>query len=169
MTPERVVVGAVGKPFGVGGDVYVHPDPDIDHDFPVGYVYETGVGPLTCVSSRLHSGRRVMRFEEAGDRQAAEGLRGTVLTVALAEVPLEDGAYWVADLLGLEVVDPAGDVVGVVEAVVDGLAHDQLVVARPDGGEVLVPAIEEFVSVEDGRIVVRPIPGLLDPDEDDGA
>jgi 16S rRNA processing protein RimM len=167
VTADRVVVGAVGKPFGVRGDVYVHPDPDLDHDFPAGQVYETDRGTLRCAASRLHSGRRVVRFEQASDREAAEALRGTVLTVPRDEVPLEEGAFWVSDLEGAEVVDPNGDVVGVVEAVQDGLAHDLLVVARPDGGEVLIPVVDEFVEVTEDGIVVRPIPGLLDLSEAD--
>lgn len=167
MTADRVVVGAVGKPFGVAGDVYVHPDPDLDHEFPVGQVYTTERGDLRCVRTRLHSGRRVMRFEGCEDREAAESLRGTVLTLPRSDIALAEGAYWVSDLQGAEVVDPQGALVGVVEAVQDAPAHDLLVVARPDGGEVMIPAVEAFVTVAEGKVVVRPIPGLIDPAEAD--
>ncbi len=158
----RVIVGAVGKPFGVKGDVYVHPDPDLDHEFPEGKVYLTDRGSLTCRHSRLHSGRRIVRFEEATDRGSAESLRGSVLLLPRAEIELEEGAYWVSDLVGAEVTDPDGGLVGVVERIEDAPAHDLLVVARPDGGEVLIPAIDEFIEIDDGDVIVHAIPGLLD-------
>ena len=165
---DEVIVGAIGKPFGVQGDVYVHPDPDVDHDFAPGTSYDVGGHTLTVARSRLHSGRRVVRFAEASDRGEAERLRGTVLSLPREEITLEEGAVWLDDILGSEVVDEDGSLVGVLEAVLDSPAHDLLVIARPDGGEALVPAVEQFIEVHPDRIVVRAVPGLLDPDEGDG-
>jgi 16S rRNA processing protein RimM len=153
----------VGKPFGVRGHVYVRPDPDFGGEFEPEATYDTGDGrTLVVAEGRLHSGRRVVRFDGVTDRVGAEALRGTVLHRNRAEIPLEEGAFWVRDLVGREVVDDAGDLVGVVEAVEDGAAHDYLVVARPDGGEVLIPAVDGILDVSGGRVVVHPIPGLLD-------
>lgn len=166
---DLVVVGVVGKPFGVRGECYVRPDPDTGDDFPVGRTYRVSAGPaghpstLTVAHSHLHSGRWVVRFEDAVDRDGAEAVRGCVLAVPRTEATLDEGAFWTADLLGREVVDDAGDLVGVLEATADGAAHDYLVVARPDGGELLIPAVEELVDVDDERIVVHVIPGLLEP------
>ncbi|MDQ3973539.1 MAG: PRC-barrel domain-containing protein, partial [Actinomycetota bacterium] len=93
----------------------------------------------------------------------AEALRGLVLTVARDEVVLDEDAFWSADLLGCEVVDDAGTVLGILEGVLDGTAHDYLVVARPDGGEVLVPAVADLVEISADRVVVHTIPGLMEP------
>lgn len=164
---DEVIVGAIGKPFGIHGDVYVHPDPDLAHEFPEGTRYEVGGGGLTVVQSRVHAGRRLVRFAEASDRGAAEELRGAVLSLPRDAVELEEGAVWLDDVLGCEVVDAQGSLVGVLEAVLDSPAHDLLVVARPDGGELLVPAVEDLVEVKPDRIVVRDVAGLLDPGEAD--
>lgn len=164
---EDVVVGAVGKPFGIHGEVYVHPDPDVGHDFPPGTVYVAGGRTLTVARSRLHGRRRVVAFAEASDRGAAEELRGTVLTLSREDVELEEGAVWLDDVLGCEVVDADGALIGVLESVLDSPAHDLLVVARPDGGEVLIPAVDELVEIRPDRIVVEPPPGLLDADAAD--
>lgn len=163
----RVAVGVVGKPFGLHGEVYVHPDVDFDLDFEPGLrcTAARGGAPeamLVVADSRVHGGRLLVRFEGVDDRDAAEALRGTVLSLPREQVPLDEDAFWASDLLGREVVDDTGAVVGVVEGTLDGPAHDYLVLARPDGGEVLVPAVADLVDVGEERIVVHAIPGLLD-------
>jgi 16S rRNA processing protein RimM len=166
-----VAVGAVGKPFGVHGEVYVHPDADLAEPFAPGRSYratkpgeapQAGGRRLTVEWSKVHAGRQLVRFRGVEDRDAAQLLRGTVLLVPRTEVPLEGDAFWTDDLLGREVVDASGELVGSLESVLDGSAHDYLVVARPDGGEVLIPAVAALVDLSGERIVVQRIPGLLD-------
>jgi 16S rRNA processing protein RimM len=173
MGERQVVTGVVSKAFGIRGDTYVHPDPDIADEFPVGRTYTvTAAGrddapdSLTVAVSRLHSGRRLVRFEGVEDRSAAEALRGLVLSLDATEVTLEEDAFWASDVVGHDVVDGDGAVVGVVEGMMDGPAHDYLVVARVDGGEVLIPAVDDLVRIEPDRVVVHPIPGLLDPESE---
>jgi 16S rRNA processing protein RimM len=163
---QQVVVGTLGKPFGVKGAVYVHPDPDVEHTFPAGTVYTLDDGRTLTVSTVHQHGRRwTISFEGIVDRDAAEALRGAVLTVPRDAVELAEDAFWSADLIGLEVRDAGGGIVGVVESTLDGPAHDYIVVARTDGGEVLIPVVDELVDVSADAVVVRAIPGLLDPDE----
>ncbi|MDP8978411.1 MAG: ribosome maturation factor RimM [Actinomycetota bacterium] len=157
----------MGRAVGLRGEVYVIGDPDVADDFTAGAVYEpaeplAGHDRLVVATSRVHSGRRVVRFVGVDTRDAAEALRDATLTVPRDEVELDEGAFWVDDLLGREVVDADGGPLGVLEAVLPGAAHDYLVVARPDGGEVLVPAVPELVEPGRDRVVVRPPPGLFD-------
>ena len=161
--PATVIAGAVGKPFGLAGETYVFADPDVADEFPPGahYARQDG-GSVTVVESRLHGNRRLVRFEGIGDREAAEAIRGVVLLIDRAGVRLEADALWADDLIGREVVDQDGAVVGVVERTLDGPAHDYLLVARPDGGELLLPAVAELVDVDADPIVVHAIPGLLE-------
>jgi 16S rRNA processing protein RimM len=166
MTSGRdVIVGVVGKPLGLKGEQFVRPNPDVGHEFRAGDEFATeDQRRLVIAEARMHSNRQVMRFEGVESREGAEALRGTVLRVPREDVALDDDAFWNDELLGREVVDDAGDVVGVLEATLDGAAHDYLVVARPDGGEVLVPAVAELVDIQADRIVIKAIPGLLDDD-----
>ncbi len=165
--PGQLTVGRVGKPFGVAGEVYVHPDPDLDEPFAPGTAYRTDRdGTLVVAQAREHGRRLLVHFEGVDDRTAAEALRGTVLLRDRGPVDDEDDdVVWVADLLGRDVVDEDGQLLGTVESVTDGAAHDFLVLARPDGGEVLVPLVDELVDLDADPIVLRPPPGLLDPDE----
>ena len=166
MTSERdVIVGVVAKPLGLKGEVFVRPNPDVGHEFAAGQTFPApGERELVVAMARLHSGRQVVRFAGVETREQVEELRGTVLTVPRDDVELDDDAFWNEDLLGRDVVDDAGELVGVLESTLDGAAHDYLVIARPDGGEVLVPAVADLVDVQPDRIVVHAIPGLLDDD-----
>ncbi|CAN5516896.1 ribosome maturation factor RimM [soil metagenome] len=160
---HQVIVGAVGKPFGIRGEVYVFADPDIGDEFEIGRGYDPDRGgSLVVAASRDHNGRRVVRFEGVADRTQAEALRGIVLRMPRARAVLAADAVWTDELLGRDVVDDDGAVVGVVEGVLDGTAHDFLVLARPDGGETLIPAVEALLDVSGEEIVVHAIPGLLE-------
>lgn len=165
MSAEQVVVGVVGKPFGVRGEVYVRPDPDLAHDFRPGTSYRLpDGGELVVESSHVHGNRRLVAFVGVEDRDAAEALRGAALSLPRSAVELDEDALWAADLVGREVRTGTGEVVGVVEGFLDSPAHDYLVLARPDGGEALVPLVADLVEVTGDAVVIEAIPGLLDPD-----
>jgi 16S rRNA processing protein RimM len=161
--PREVAVGVVRRAFGLGGEVFVHPDPDLAEDFPVGRRYRVtgppGPAELTVADSWVHRGLQVVRFEEVTDRDGAAALREAVLWRAADPDDLDEDAFWAGELVGLPVVDGDGNPLGTVDALLDGTAHDYLVV-----GEVLVPAVADIVTVEPDRVVVRPPPGLFDPD-----
>ena len=160
-----IPVGAVGKPFGIRGEVYVFGDPDLGEPFAAGSRYATDRGTdLVVAESRQHQARLLVRFEGVDDRSAAEALRGVQLVRPRADVGIDDDAVWVDDLKGREVVASDGELVGLVEGVVDGPAHDYLVVARPDGGEVLIPYVDALVDDAADPIVVQALPGLYDDD-----
>ena len=88
-------------------------------------------GTLSLKSVRHGSNGMIARIAEVTDRNAAEALRGTELTVARAELPpLDDGEYYHADLLGLAVVSSAGEAIGRVVAIDDFGAGDVLEIER---------------------------------------
>ena len=86
-------------------------------------------GALTMTSLR---GDTIARFAEVRDRTAAEGLRGTALTVPRSALPpLAEGEYYHADLIGLPAVTPEGEPLGTVVAVDNFGAGDVIEVERP--------------------------------------
>lgn len=178
---EAIVVGRVGRPHGIRGDVTIEVRTDVpQRRFAVGAVLgrEGGGDPLTVAAVHWHSGRLLIRFDGVEDRSAAEALRDVLLTIDLAEAgsPVDDDedaesdagdTWWDRDLVGLEAVTTAGSSLGRVTDVIHAPAGDLLAVGRPDGGEHLVPFVREIVPTVDpaaGRIVVDPPPGLLDLD-----
>jgi 16S rRNA processing protein RimM len=109
----------------------------------------------------------LLRFADVDDRDAAEPLRGSLLSIPVeAARPLADGEYWPHQLVGLAVVDRDGRRRGTVEDVLPGTAHDQLLVRLESGAGALVPAVAALVAVElhAERVVVDALPGLLDPE-----
>ena len=118
-------------------------------------------GALTLKSLRTGSNGAIARFAEVADRNAAEALRGTQLTVPRSALPpLEDGEYYHVDLLGLAAVSDAGDALGKVVAIDNYGAGDVLEIERPSidgkpGKRFMVPMRPEAVPEWDAaRLIV---------------
>ena len=90
------------------------------------------------------------------DRNAAEALRGTLLTVRRSEMPpLAAGEYYHADLIGLDCISTAGDLLGTCVAVENFGAGDVLEVRRENGKTFMVPMRPEAVPEWGERIVIE--------------
>lgn len=115
-------------------------------------------GTLTLKSLRHGSNGAIARFAEVADRNAAEALRGTELTVPRdALPPLGEGEYYHADLIGLPVVTPAGEAVGTVVAVDNFGAGDVIEIERADGKRFMAPLTPDAVPEWDAaRLVLDP-------------
>ncbi len=110
---------------------------------------------LTLKSLRPDKGGAIARFAEIADRNAAEALRGTVLTVPRDSLPpLAEGEYYHADLIGLAVVDTDGTAVGTVIAVENFGAGDILEIEKPDRKTFMVPLTPTAVPEIGERVVV---------------
>jgi 16S rRNA processing protein RimM len=169
--PAFLVVGRIGRPHGVLGEVEV----DVWTDFPerfqpagtlfVGHPDDSAPRPVVVASARPHHDRLLVRFDVIEDRTAAAELTGLyVMVPTAAAMPLEADAYYHHQLLGLTVELPDGTELGTVTEVIETGSADVLVVSGPRG-DVLVPMIGSVIAQVDlaaGRILVTPIPGLLD-------
>jgi 16S rRNA processing protein RimM len=114
-------------------------------------------GTLTLKSLRDDGkGGAIARFAEVADRNAAEALRSTTLTVPRSALPpLEEGEYYHADLLGLAAVSDTGEPLGTVVAVENFGAGDILEIERPDGKRFMAPMTEAAVPEwNDDRVVI---------------
>jgi len=152
----RLEVGRIGKAHGLRGEVSVAASSNRPERFEVGSVLYAGDRRLVIDRCRLHSQHWIVHFEGIDDRNAAEALRGLVITGDPLG-PLPEGEVWVHDLVDSVVFDRAGRYVGRVDAVIANPAHDLL---ELDGGA-LVPMVF-VVEQESGRIVIDPPEGLLD-------
>ncbi|MBW8486035.1 ribosome maturation factor RimM [Actinomadura parmotrematis] len=168
---EQLVVGRIGRPHGIRGELTVDVRTDVpEYRFAPGSELATdpaATGPLTVAAARWHSGRLLLRFTGVDDRGAAEELRGTWLVVDPADIPASDDPddFHDSDLVGLAVVTAGGQDVGTVAEILHH-GQDLLVVRRTSGGDALVPfvaAIVPEVDLAGGRLVIDPPPGLLDP------
>ena len=175
----RLVVGRIGRPHGVRGELTVEVRTDSpDLRFAPGSSLSTdpeSAGPLLVDDARWHSGRLLLTFAGVRDRTAAEGLRNVKLVVDIPddETPEDPEEFYDHQLIGLAVLDAAGESLGTVADVLHLPSQELLAVTTPDGREVLVPFVTEIVpevSVAAGHVRVTPPPGLFeDLDGADGA
>ena len=166
-----VVVGVIGRPHGINGDVIVDVRTDEpDRRFAPDAVLRGEADGKTYTVSRSawHGQRLMVHFEELPDRSAVERARGTVL---VAQVPAdarpdEPDEYYDHQLVGLRAVSD-GAQLGTVSGVLHLEAQDLLVLDTAEG-ERLVPFVSALVPRVDlaERVVeIVDLPGLLHDDE----
>jgi 16S rRNA processing protein RimM len=180
VAPDEVVVGRVGRPHGVRGELTVEVRTDeVERRFVPGaalLVRRPNQQPassyphreLTVAGTRWHQDRLLVRFEEIADRTAAEAARGLLLaaTVEPGETPEDPDEFYDHQLTGLTVVTTDGVEAGVVSEIVHTGGQDLLVVRRPDREDALVPfvtALVPEVDLTNKQVVVADRPGLLEP------
>jgi len=172
----RVIVGRIGRPHGIRGEVVIGvrtDEPDLR--FAVGTVLDIGRSPdgpadggqLKVASARWHSGQLLVAFAGITDRTAAADLTGSWLSLDSGQLPEVAGPDEFRDheLIGLSVRTTTGEEVGVVTDVLH-YGQDLLVVQRPAEEECLVPFVRAIVPEVDtaaGVLVIDPPLGLLDP------
>jgi 16S rRNA processing protein RimM len=167
-----VVVGRVTRAHGIKGEVAVLVLSEVEDRFdPGAVVYLDDGTPLTVADSRPHRGRLLVTFEGVRDREAAERLVRRILVVPESESPpLPEGSYWDHQLVGSEVVTESGRSLGEIRDVIHTPANDVWSAVDVDGVETLVPAIADVIASVDvaaKRVVVREVPGLTAPEDDE--
>lgn len=162
--PLQVAVARIGAPHGLRGMVRL----ELRTDNPGGRLapgaeLDAGEhGRLTVAHSEERSGAWYVRFAEADDRTAVEGLRGAWLLAAPDDD--EDEAWYRHQLVGLRAEDPAGAPLGTVSDLQHLPAQDVLEITEPRGSRSLVPFVTEIVTdvdVPGGRVVIDAPTGLL--------
>lgn len=166
---DLIRIGQITGAHGVRGEVRVYPLTDFPERFT--NLRRALLGPeARPVGVRFRGTVRnlvILALEGVTDRNQAEALRRQYLMIPRSEVyPLPEGHYYIFDLIGLDVVDPEGRPLGkLVDVDRNSPVHDLYVVETAPGKRYMVPAVREFVRSIDlaaGRIVVQPIPGLLE-------
>ncbi len=163
-----MAIGRVLKPHGVHGEMRVEPLTDqperfewLDHL----YVGQDKPRRVAIESVRYHQGYVLLKLAGYPTRDEAETLRNAVLQVTEADaIPLADNEYFLYQLEGIEVLTEEGEVLGRLVEVLETGANNVFVIAGPRG-QLLVPDIPDVVrevDIEGGRLVIRPLPGLLD-------
>jgi len=169
IAPDQLyAVGSVVKAIGIAGEVVVQPMTDFPARFRTLHLLWLGADSSsvaeTVVEKAVVSPRGIrLKLKGIDDRDAAERIRGKLLFVDEAHrAKLPKGRYFVHDVLGLAVREEGGSDLGTVADVLRYPASDVYVV-RGDRGEILIPAVKEFVrSVDLGTrtMTVRLIEGM---------
>lgn len=172
-TDEWLVIGVVGAPFGLQGETKVGLKTDFPERFQAGsevFIRLPRVAaaePKKLAAVRWHKGTPLVRFEGCLTRSDAERLRGSeVLLPSTERMKLESGRYYIQDLTGMDVWLENGRSLGKIDEVLQYAANDVYVV-----GTILIPAIKDVVldvDIGNRRMTIRPMPGLLPEEPDEG-
>jgi 16S rRNA processing protein RimM len=167
-----LAVGQIVGAHGLYGELKVEAYSDFPDRFAPGATLFIGedLENVRITSVRPHKNNLLVRLEEIEDRNEAEEVRGLWLYVPEADAgELEEGQYWIHDIIGLQVVTVDGMQIGKITDVMATGANDVYVV-RPaadinQGRDVLLPAIAdvvERVDLEQRIMVIRLLEGLID-------
>lgn len=152
---EIVVLGRLAEAYGIRGWLRMHPfgdDPLAWRQIPVWFVGKEG-GPWRQVAFeglKAHGDGWILALDGVTDRSAAEELKGFLIGAprdALPETGVDE-FYW-ADLIGLPVINEAGEVLGTVDGLIETGANDVLRVLAGDGVERLIPFVSAVVLAVD--------------------
>ena len=166
---KRLEVGQIVNTFGIKGEIKVTPfTNDIRRfdDLKKVYVKTRKESKLYNVENvRYHKNMVLLKLKGINTPEEAEMLRNAFLEIDREDaIPLEEGTYFIADLLGLEVYTDEGKLLGKVEDIYNTGSKDIYVIKDELGKQVLLPGINEVikeVDLNNGKIIVHLIPGLV--------
>ena len=167
MKTDLLKAGKIVNTHSLRGEVRIYPycdDADFLCDFDSLYV-ENEI--YDVVSSRVHKGQALVKFEGINNINEAETLVGKLVYIDKNEVELEEGRYFIEDIKGLEVYDiDTGVKYGKVINVIETGANDVFEILSEDK-TLLIPKIDDVVKeidIEKGVILIRPLKGLFEWD-----
>lgn len=176
VAPEAMVqVGFVFRAHGMEGELKVNPehtdDPERFEELDTVYLGRSprAVTRHEIASVRYQETKRgttvILGLADVASRSDAEAVMKQKVFADEADLELADDEIFIHDLVGLSVVTEAGETLGTVANYMEMPAQDVFVVHRPEAGEAMIPAVEDFIvdiDLDGGHLVVRPIEGLLD-------
>ena len=165
-------MGRILRPHGVRGEVRVEiltEDPGRFKRMDQVYLSrrEKGVPqPVDLLKARFHQNKVLLTLDGYHSREEAAALRGWLIWVPFSEaIPLEEGEFFLFQLIGMAVWTDDNRFLGNVADIIQTGANEVFVVKGESGKEILIPDTEEVVlevNGETNKILVHPIPGLLD-------
>ncbi len=165
-------VGVIAKPHGVHGEVNVFPttdDPGRFRELKEVILESPRDGRKTLKIEGVKFVQKfvVLKFQGVDTVEAVERWRSCPLLVTRENaIPLDEGEYYVADVIGLSVKDiDNGDELGRITDVIETGANDVYEMKMMNGKTVMIPAIRDCVkriSIEEGIMEIRVMKGLFD-------
>ena len=117
--------------------------------------------PVKVQNARVHKGSVIAQLEGVSDVNAAMLLKNKVVHIRREDANLPEGAFFLADIIGLDVVNEAGEKLGILKDILSP-SRQQVYVVEGER-QILIPAVPEFIletNVEAGYIKVRLIEGM---------
>jgi len=164
-----ICVGKVQRPIGVDGQIKIRSYSDIPDRFrKVDTIYigkeESLAVPYLIEGAESRGEEVVLKLSGLDSIPAVEDLRDHFCYIPRILRPeLEEGEYYIDDIVGLQVHSTEGHLVGVVDEVMQSAGNDVLII-RDGKSEIMIPLVEpvvKSVNLETGRIDIDPIEGMI--------
>lgn len=156
--------GKIVSTHALKGEVKIQPWCDSAEflcEFDVLY-FEKGKKQIEIERSRPHKNMVVAKIKGIDTPEQANTLRNKIVYLDRDDVELEEGCYFIQDLIGLQVVDADDNskVYGKISDVTETGANDVYTIRKIDGKELLIPAIPQVVietDIQNGKMFIRPL------------
>lgn len=163
-------IGTIVKPQGIRGEIRVFPTTDDPSRFALLVGKEItirskgGHQNYKLLQARPHKNIIILKLENITDRNMAETLTSGVITIpSELALPLEEGEYFVRDLIGLTVEDECGTNIGTIKDVMQTNANDVYIIETPEGDSFMMPAIKKIIRsvlLDQRKMIVKMMDGL---------
>ncbi len=165
---ERFQIGVISSTHGIRGEVKVFPTTDDVKRFKkkMEVFMDTGDGDklLRVESVKFFKQMVILKFYEYDSINDIERYKGKSLYVSRKNaIPLKEGEYYIADLIGMTVIEDTGELLGTLKDVIETGANDVYEVTMQDGNTILLPAIRECIikiNPEEKEMTVHVMEGL---------
>lgn len=162
MLKKYLEAGKVTSTHGIRGEVRIESwtnSPDFLSRFKTLYIDNK---PMTILSAKAHKSGVITLFKGIDNIDSAIGLKNKIVFIDRDDAALDNGEFFLADLIGLEAIDEAsGESLGILTEVIPLTPNNVYVIKGKR--EILIPAVPDFVkeiSLEAGRITFRLIEGM---------
>lgn len=164
MKKQYLETGKIVNVHGLKGEVKVYPwcdSPEVLCQFDVLYTNK-GTVPMEVQSSRIQKNMVLIKFKGIDTIEQAQELKNKVLYIDREDVELEEGTYFIQDLIGLQVFDAdTNEYYGVLSDVLETGANDVYTIKNEElHKEFLIPAIPDVVvstDIRGNRMTIRPL------------
>ena len=162
-------IGQIVNTFGIKGMVKIKPfTDDIEQFEKLKKIYvktKNSKKEYEIEQVKYHKNMILIKFKGIDKIEEAEILRGSYLIKDREDdEPLEEGTYYIVDLLGLDVYEENGNLLGKLEDIYNTGSNDIYVVKNELGKQILLPAIADVIKkidIENKKITVHLIKGLI--------
>ena len=164
---EKILIGKITSAAGLKGEMRVYSYASSPDRFRTLSRIWIDDAEYALVRARTQKNMAVLLVDGINDRDAAERMRGRSVYMSDDDLEeLEEGSYYIRDLIGLSVIDDyTSESIGSVKDILTDRPQDIYVVSRPDGKEAMIPGVRSFirrVDLQEGCIYVHLIDGMLD-------
>lgn len=161
--PVYLTIGRLGKPHGLDGAIVFYVITDFPERIKQGRKVFIGEGKIDAhiKSVKEHSRGLILQFEEFSTIAEIERFKTHYVYVTATELPkLPEGEYYHHQLIGLVVLDPEGNKIGVLDEILETGANDVYLIKDDQNKEILIPALLERIikiDIENGSMVIKPL------------